>query len=75
MGKMEETYKIYRMQIEEILRACRGSRARAGEIVAWFYGGGTSESWRKFLAKVSIKAPKSEVVSEFLASLAREKTK
>jgi hypothetical protein len=70
---LEKTYETYKMQIEEIVRACKGNKTRAGEIIAWFYGTGTPESWRKFLEKVSIKAPKSKVISEFLASLAERK--
>jgi len=73
--KLKQIYETYKMQIEEILKACKGNKTRAGEIIAWFYGGGTSGSWRKFLERSSIKAPKSrpEVVSEFLTSLAEGK--
>jgi hypothetical protein len=73
MGKIEEIYETYKAQIEDIVRVCRGNLTKAGEIITWAYGVGTSESWRKFLRKKPIRAPKSKVVEEFLASLAQKK--
>lgn len=72
---LKQIYDTYKMQIEEIVRACKGNKTQAGEIIAWFYGTGTAGSWRKFLERTLIKAPKSrpEIINEFLASLAKRK--
>ncbi|MBS7618649.1 hypothetical protein KEJ25_08670 [Candidatus Bathyarchaeota archaeon] len=42
---LEKTYETYGIQIKEIVRACRGDKTRAGEIIAWFYGTEAPESF------------------------------
>lgn len=72
-GKLEQIYEQYKEQIETIVRVCRGNMSKAGEIIAWIYGVGTAEGWRKFLSKIPIKPPKSEAVREFLETLVTRK--
>jgi hypothetical protein len=47
---LEATYHEYNVQIDSILSLADGNYRAAARIVAWFYGG-SSESWRKFLAR------------------------
>jgi predicted Fe-S protein YdhL (DUF1289 family) len=74
-GKLEQVYEQYKEQIETVVRVCRGNMRKAGEIIAWMYGVGTPESWRKSLGKLPIKAPKSESIKEFLEMLAKREEK
>jgi hypothetical protein len=55
------------MQIDTISSLTSNYRA-AARIVAWFYGG-SSETWRKFLAKRKAKKPIPEEVKKLLARM------
>ena len=51
---LEVVYHEYNTQIDSILSIADGNYRAAARIVAWFYGG-SSESWRKFLARKKAK--------------------
>ena len=74
MVRIEETYKQFKRQIDTILLRSGGNISKAAEIVVWFYGG-SWESWRKFLRKVSVKPSEPKHVTEFLETLTEKRQK
>lgn len=72
--KIEEIYKQYKKQIDTICLRTGRNLKKTAEIVSWFYGG-SWESWRKFLAKISVKPPETGIVTEFLETLTKKSGK
>lgn len=64
---MEEIYRQRTTQIDAILNLMDNNCSAAARVVEWLYGG-SSETWRKFLAKKAKKAIPSEV-KELLAKI------
>jgi len=71
---VDEIYKRYKRQIDTVINTSGGNYLKAARVIAWFYGG-SSETWRKFIAKTKISKPIPEEVSEFLEKMGGQKQK
>ena len=71
-SKVEETYQQYRRQIDTIFLKTGKNLLKTAKLVSWFYGG-SPETWRKFLAKLTVKSPDTKIVDEFLEKMTKEK--
>jgi len=65
---VEEIYHQHMMQIDAILTLMDNNYSAAARIVEWFYGG-SSETWRKILAKGKKKKTIPSEVEELLAKI------
>jgi len=64
----EKTYLEHATQIDTILTYSENKFRTAATIVAWFYGG-SSETWRKFLAKRKVRKPIPKEVEKLLRKI------
>jgi len=65
---VEEIYRQHMMQVDTILTLMENNYSAAARIVEWLYGG-SSETWRKILAKGKKKKTIPSEVKELLAKL------
>ena len=64
----EKTYLEHATQIDTILVYSENKLRTAARIVAYFYGG-SSETWRKFLAKRKVRKPIPKEVEKLLRKI------
>jgi hypothetical protein len=64
----EKTYLEHATPIDTILAYSENKFRTAARIVAWFYGG-SSETWRKFLAKRKVRKPIPKEVEKLLRKI------
>jgi len=64
----EKTCFEHATQIDTILAYSENKFRTAARIVAWFYGG-SSETWRKFLAKRKVRKPIPKEVEKLLRKI------
>jgi hypothetical protein len=65
---VEKTYLEHARQIDTILAYSKNKFRMAARIVAWFYGG-SSETWRKFLARRKVSKPIPKEVEKLLREI------